>query len=888
MGYWNGEKKFTKKGDVVQESKEKVEDVLKYPFVDATDRGIRKETCEKLGIRAGLSQIDGKTVEAYYFPSYNQKGKVVGFMKQDITLNKEEKGHWKAIGSVNIGNKLFGQDVAEANNRKRNNIVITEGQWDTASAYQALIDSVKGTKYEGLEPFVVSIPLGTANAVEAVLHNKDFIKSFDGATFFFDDDYCTPAEKQKGIIKGHEARELVAAALLDERLPLFNISPDYGLKDASDYMQQGKSSELAKLIQFGKRPFSLEKIIRADQITLEELLTPQPQGVVVDCFPLLMKKMNGFRMKELTMLLAPSNVGKCHGKGQEVLMYDMSLKKVEDVQKGDKLFGPDGTARTVLETHSGFGTIYKVTPNKGKPYTVNSEHLLALKSNADAPIRGLKKNGDVFISAKEFVDLPKHYREHVLSGYYANPTQYGTGTTDHAYMLGLWLAEGSVKDGRITLAKKDKPLHEFVKQYAEKYGMCLVVSPSNDRTGSTTYALSGGEYTFRQILKDFGVFDEKSVPVTILKMDYSTRMEVLAGFVDGDGYKTNNCYEFQLKNNKLVDGIVLLARSVGIRVTEVDKFNKCQNFEGEVYRRLYFFGNTQNIPCRLERKKVTKQNIRDTMRTGLTVEPIGEGEYFGFEVDGDNLYCLPDFQVTHNSTVCSILAHKFIEAGYKLGMIFLEEGNKETFQRLIAADLKVNYLKFKRNPLGVATAEQIEASRNKIVNNNLLVLLDHFGSLPITDLMSKIKHMVLVEGCRYILLDHISAVISGLDDDNERKTLDVVMTNLASFCAAHEVHIIVVSHINRQDSHQFLPPKGKEGEPFWVNVRKESARGSAALEQFSWNILSLEPEILPDFSRGRVRLKVLKTRFGDSLGVADVFTLNPDTWEVVLDNGGDF
>ena len=337
---------------------------------------------------------------------------------------------------------------------------------------------------------------------------------------------------------------------MDERLPLFNISPDYGLKDANDYMQQGKSTELAKLIQFGKRPFSLEKIIRADQITLEELLAPQPQGVIVDCFPLLMKKMNGFRMKELTMLLAPSNVGK--------------------------------------------------------------------------------------------------------------------------------------------------------------------------------------------------------------------------------------------------------------------------------------------------------------------------------------------------STVCSILAHKFIEAGYKLGMIFLEEGNKETFQRLIAADLKVNYLQFKRNPLGVATAEQIEASRNKIVNNNLLVLLDHFGSLPITDLMSKIKHMVLVEGCKYILLDHISAVISGLDDDNERKTLDVVMTNLASFCAAHEVHIIVVSHINRQDSHQFLPPKGKENEPFWVNVRKESARGSAALEQFSWNILALEPEILADFSRGRVRLKVLKTRFGDSLGIADVFTLNPDTWEVVLDNGEDF
>ena len=147
--------------------------------------------------------------------------------------------------------------------------------------------------------------------------------------------------------------------------------------------------------------------------------------------------------------------------------------------------------------------------------------------------------------------------------------------------------------------------------------------------------------------------------------------------------------------------------------------------------------------------------------------------------------------------------------------------------------------------------------------------------------------MVLAEGCRYIVLDHISAVISGLESENERKDLDVAMTHLAAFCASNDVHLLVVSHINRSDSQQFLPPKGKEGEAFWVNVRKESARGSAALEQFSWNICAIEPEILPDFSRGRVRLKVLKTRFGDSLGIADVFTLDHDTWEVLLDNPDD-
>ncbi len=547
MGYWQ---KINERSAVQKTTpKETVKEVLTYPFVEAKDRKVSKSSCERFGIRAALSEKDGKTVEAYYFPSYNQKGQVVGFMKQDITKGKEEEGHWTAVGSVSIQNKLFGQDVAESINRKRANVVVTEGQWDAVSTFQALVDSVKNTKYEGMEPQVVSIPLGTKNAVEAILHNEAFVTSFDAATWFFDDDHCTPAEAKKGILKGHEAREAVSGALIDSGLSMMTVVAQDGFKDASDYLQAGKSSDLAKLVQFGKKVFSTEKIVRASEISFETVIEPQPQGVIIDCFPKLMKKINGFRMKELTLLLAPSNCGK--------------------------------------------------------------------------------------------------------------------------------------------------------------------------------------------------------------------------------------------------------------------------------------------------------------------------------------------------STVTSIFARKFMDAGHKIGMIFLEEGNKETFQRLLASDLKVNYLKFKRDPLSVASKEAIEEAYKRITQDDRLVMLNHFGSMPIDTLMAKVKHMVLVEGCKYILLDHISLVISGLESENERKDIDMAMTSLASFCSANDVHLCVVCHINRTDSHQFLPPKGKEGEPFWVNVRKESARGSASLEQLSWNIILLEPEILPDFSRGRVRFKVGKTRFGDSLGVADVFTLDPDTWEVVLDTTED-
>lgn len=503
---------YFKRGSKVKErsvsAKETVQEVSVLRSVEIPERGIRKEVLEKFGVKTALSERDGVTPVAVYFPSYNQKGKITGYMRQDLTKGKDEDGHWLAVGSVSISNKLFGQNIAEGAKRKRDNLITTEGQWDCLSVYQASIDSVKGTKFEGLEPLVTSIPLGTGNAVEALLHNKEYVESHDKLSIFFDDDYCTPAELKKGILKGHEAREAVANAFVGAGLQLFTYYTDEGMKDANDYLQAGRSGDLAKVVQFQRRAYSAEKIVKACDISLEDLIEPREEGVYVKSFPKLMDKIHGFRLRELVLLTSPSGVGK--------------------------------------------------------------------------------------------------------------------------------------------------------------------------------------------------------------------------------------------------------------------------------------------------------------------------------------------------STVCSIFASAFLEEGYKLGMIYLEETNKETMQRLIASKLKVNYLQFKNKPLSVATKEQIAKARDEIVNNDQLVMLGHFGSLPISELMSKIKHMHLVEGCRFILLDHLSMVISGSVVSDERKELDIVMTELAAFCAANDVCVIAVSHINRSAAEQFKAPKLKDGEeprPYWVNVTKEMMRGcvdkdTEFLSQNGWKKIS--------------------------------------------------
>lgn len=69
----------------------------------------------------------------------------------------------------------------------------------------------------------------------------------------------------------------------------------------------------------------------------------------------------------------------CHAKGSRILMYDGSIKLVEDISVGDSLIGPDSEPRTVLQLARGRETMVRITPEKGAAFIVNKSHILSLE-----------------------------------------------------------------------------------------------------------------------------------------------------------------------------------------------------------------------------------------------------------------------------------------------------------------------------------------------------------------------------------------------------------------------------------------------------------------------------------------------------------------------------
>jgi KaiC/GvpD/RAD55 family RecA-like ATPase len=431
---------------------------------------------------------------------------------------------------------MGGQKQCSNINQKRKKLVIVEGEIDRLSVYQIAVDKVKGTKYGDMRPFVVNLMVGAGNAVENIIHNEDFVGSFEQIILAFDSDSATEKEKTRGIVRGKECTEAVASHLLNHNL-FVGEYPD-GCKDANDALMEDKGNLLYDSLFFKAKKYIPEKIITAKDIDFERLIAPKVEGIYIPTFPLLMDKIHGFRKKELALICSLSGSGK--------------------------------------------------------------------------------------------------------------------------------------------------------------------------------------------------------------------------------------------------------------------------------------------------------------------------------------------------TTISSEIAFHLANSGQRVGIIFLEENEEESEQRMMARYLEVNYNKFKFNPKNYKTIEELKKAYNWTIEDDRFVFLDHFGSLPVNELIPKIKAMQLIHKVDYILFDHLSMAISGNESQNERKDLDMIMTELAAYVSSNDVGIIAVSHLNREASDE-IRGISKMKEPMWIKVKKENLRGSSALEQLSWIIIGVDVELMPDGSRGRVRLTTLKNRPWGYLGNADILKMNEET-----------
>ena len=127
--------------------------------------------------------------------------------------------------------------------------------------------------------------------------------------------------------------------------------------------------------------------------------------------------------------------------------------------------------------------------------------------------------------------------------------------------------------------------------------------------------------------------------------------------------------------------------------------------------------------------------------------------------------------------------------------------------------------------------------------------------------MDKIRYMAVGEKCDFIILDHVSIAVSGIEGDNERKLIDVLMTTMRSLVEETGVGLIVISHLRRVPDQQSHEEGGA--------TSLSQLRGSGAIAQLADTVIGLERNQQADGrKKNLVRIRVLKNRWTGATGIA--------------------
>jgi len=292
------------------------------------------------------------------------------------------------------------------------------------------------------------------------------------------------------------------------------------------------------------------------------------------------------------ILEVPCGRGKCLGINTPILMYNGSIKLVQDIIVGDVLMGDDSTPRHVRTLARGQEQMYKIREKKdvyidkekciGEEYIVNESHILSLYHPNTERITD--------ISLTKYLLLPKSVQQ-TLFGY------------------------------RVPIHFQQMPISK------DPYFVGLLCES-----------------------------ELKQIPMEYKCNSLQIQLEIFAGILDkNSSFYLPNLIKIEKQKEKIDDDLIFLSKSLGFKIyqtetkifIQIDKtslyipFRKQENIERQKKskdKHANINGNTNNAYPKYHKYE-------------FIIEKLNIQEYYGFEIDNNRRFVLGDYTVTHNTVM---------------------------------------------------------------------------------------------------------------------------------------------------------------------------------------------------------------------------------------------
>jgi len=198
-----------------------------------------------------------------------------------------------------------------------------------------------------------------------------------------------------------------------------------------------------------------------------------------------------------------------------------------------------------------------------------------------------------------------------------------------------------------------------------------------------------------------------------------------------------------------------------------------------------------------------------------------------------------------------------------VGALFLEEPE----QRLLQAVAGIELQKPVHLPDDCTPPDKVIAAVGNVVGrDDRLHVFSHFGSDDPGLFLDTIRFLATARACRYVLLDHISLVVSGLLEGDERRSLDYFSTRLEMLVKDLDFALIMVSHVN-----DFGQTRGSRYLTKVSDITIDASRDTLALDPVK---------------RATIRLTIPYNRFCGYTGPAGDVVFDQNTYSLKEVNDG--
>ena len=361
----------------------------------------------------------------------------------------------------------------------------------------------------------------------------------------------------------------------------------------------------------------------------------------------------------------------CHIKGTKVLMYDGSVKNVEDIVVGDILMGDDNTPRTVQKLYNGTDRLYKITLSNGDYQIVNSHHPVYFKK--------YNWNNSTYtehtLTAPELLEI-----KNLNKGYYIPKAIIHFPYTPIAinpYFLGLWLGDGD--STRLDIANEDS---EILNWLSDNYEGTIRDLSQSDLC--KVFHISKATHVYNRLFSEYNLYNNKHIPQDYKINTPEVQLQVIAGLIDTDGtYNSKkNFFEITQRYDRkhILDDIKFMCECNGLKCSMTSRIGTGKK-KGILHYRLRISGDLSIIPTKINRKKGIKTTSYKSKKCWndytFKVEPYKVDEYYGFTVDKNHLFVLGDLTITHNTfprliDLYNVMLPSVQEGDYVFGLMYLQ------------------------------------------------------------------------------------------------------------------------------------------------------------------------------------------------------------------------